>query len=427
MALLICFISVIPVFALAETPDTRTHTTDPFIRTLQTRVDGNDMVPPIITLDAPDGILEISFDELADEYRQLRYEIIHCDSRWKPSEMITEQEYVDGMEFNRADIDNYSYSQPGLSSRYVHYVIPFPDSRLRPAISGNYILRVFPYDDPDKTLLVSRFMVSEQATPVTASVNTVTDIDYNDSHQQLEFSIDISHTQPEIVDPFSRIKAVIYQNMQLDNATAVEHPSRIEGRKSIVYDHLKPLIFQSGNEYRRFETVATNYTPLRIDAMEYRYPYYHMWIETDTPRNSMPYSYDETQRGRFRIRNANASESDTESEYVVTHFKLEMPPLPDDIEVVIDGDLTYRGTDPAAVMSYDPELGAYTRALLLKQGSYNYRYITRRRRHDGTISFDASYVEGNKYQTQNEYLICIYYTAPGERYERLLQCASVKM
>ncbi|MDE7125726.1 MAG: DUF5103 domain-containing protein, partial [Muribaculaceae bacterium] len=180
-----------------ESIDTRTHSEDAYIRTLRTRIGGNDMVAPIIPLDAPDDLLEISFDELTDEYRQLRYEIIHCDSNWRPSKLITEQEYITGASFNQADIEDYSYSQAGLSSRYVHYSISFPNQDLRPAISGNYIMRIFPYDNPDKTLAVIRFMVSEQATPISAKINTVTDIEYNESHQQLEFNVNVELAHPE--------------------------------------------------------------------------------------------------------------------------------------------------------------------------------------------------------------------------------------
>ncbi len=405
--------------------DTRTQSTDPYIRSIRTLVDGNDQLVPVITPDAPEGLLEISFDELADEYRQLRYQVIHCDSRWNPTANLTEQEYITGS-FNEEDITDYEYSMPGLSTRYVHYSIPFPSGHMRPAISGNYIIRVYPYDDPENTLLVSRFMVSEQSAPVSASVNTSTDIDYNEAHQQLSFSVDTRNTAPEVVDPFSRITAVIYQNSRTDNHVRLDHPLRAEGRNKIIYDHLRPLIFPAGNEYRRFETVSTNYLPLRIDGMDFHYPYYHMSVETDTPRASEPYSYDSTQHGRLRIRNANADNSDLESEYVVTHFTLSMPQLPPGVDVFIDGDLTYHTADPASKMQYDHEIGAYTRALLLKQGSYNYQYLVGRGKTDtNDPSLDAGYIEGNKYQTVNEYLICIYYSAPGERYERLLNVAPV--
>lgn len=412
------------VVAMSQTiVDTRTKACDAFIRSVQTRVGGVEMAVPVIPIDAPEGAIEICFDELADEYRQLRYEIIHCNSDWQPTKLLTATEYAS--DFNLADIDNYAYSQPGLSSRYVHYSIPFPNARLRPLVSGNYLLRVFPYDDPDKTLLQSRFMVSEQSAAVVADVNTVTDIDFNESHQQLKLRVNVEHATPEVVDPFSRLKVVVYQNMRTDNAAVIPHPSRVEGRGQAVYEHLMPMIFKGGNEYRRFETVSTTYTPMHIETMQYHYPYYHAWLETDEPRATQPYSYDETQAGRYRVRNANGDDSDTEAEYMVTHFTLSMPKLSDGREVVIDGDLTYHGADPAAVMTYDEELKAYTRALLLKQGSYNYQYLVRDS--SSTAAQMSNAVEGNFHETGNEYVICVYYSAPGERYERLLSCAMVSM
>jgi len=55
--------------------------------------------------------------------------------------------------------------------------------------------------------------------------------------------------------------------------------------------------------------------------------------------------------------------------------------------------------------------------MLLKQGYYNYEYAYLR---DGSADGTASIFEGSHYETENDYLVFIYYRNPQERYDRLL-------
>jgi hypothetical protein len=55
--------------------------------------------------------------------------------------------------------------------------------------------------------------------------------------------------------------------------------------------------------------------------------------------------------------------------------------------------------------------------MLLKQGWYNYEYIFLK---DGETKADPSFFEGNHYETENEYLILVYYRNPLSRYDRLV-------
>ena len=107
-----------------------------------------------------------------------------------------------------------------------------------------------------------------------------------------------------------------------------------------------------------------------------------------------------------------------------------MLPVPD-MDIYIDGDLTYRHFDDNSRMRYDTEAGVYHKAMLLKQGAYNYQFLALPRQTDkrpdtGKINNGVaaaaltSQVEGDFYQTVNEYLAAVYYRAPGERYDRLL-------
>jgi hypothetical protein len=82
-------------------------------------------------------------------------------------------------------------------------------------------------------------------------------------------------------------------------------------------------------------------------------------------------------------------------------------------DVYLDGDMVQRKLDADSRMVYDQSRGAYVKTLLLKQGLYNYQYIT-------SPAEDNSDIEGDKYETVNEYLILLYHRPQGARYDRLI-------
>ena len=93
-----------------------------------------------------------------------------------------------------------------------------------------------------------------------------------------------------------------------------------------------------------------------------------------------------------------------------------MSPIPN-ADIYIDSDFTNRRLDAESRMTYDASTGTYHRAMLLKQGAYNYQYLVVPK--NGTTGYTAP-VEGDNYQTVNEYLILIYHRAPMARYDRLI-------
>lgn len=413
----------IPVCGSAATPEANTMTGifDEACRTLTVETDGQKLAPPVIGLLTNDR-LTIGFDMLSEERDYLRYSIYHCDADWHLSD-VTDTEVFDG--FNYADVTDYAFSR-GTSVHYVHYTITLPNEEFQFKLSGNYLLRVYQENDPDELILQVRFMVSEGAVTIGGEVTSRTDEDYNDRHQQLNLSVNLNGYP--VRDIFNDIKLVVSQNNRVDNPVMVTHPSRVAGQTAI-YEHLRPLIFPAGNEYRRMETVQITYPGMGVEDIDYHAPYYHHVLSTAGPRHSRPYSFDSTQQGRFLVREYNSTQPDTEADYTVVHFTLRMLPLLD-ADVYVDGDLTYRHFDDTSRMKYDEETGVYHTAMLLKQGAYNYQYLALP--HTTTASGKPVFanmvqgvartadVEGDFHQTVNEYQVAVYYRAPGERYDRLL-------
>ncbi len=395
----------------ASTFDTSTQVVDPAFRTLQVKVNGDDSQPPVIFLGSADR-LTISFDEIADDRRYMRYELIHCNAAWRPDGLV-DSEFLDG--FNEGIIEDFAFSQATLL-HYVNYSLTIPNEQVDPKLSGNYLLRIYDENDRDATLLQVRFCIVEPLMKVNADVSSRTDIDYNGQHQQL--TIDVDTEGNDIHNPYADIIVTIEQNGRTDNSVSVMRPSRIAG--SILYwEHDRNLIFEAGNEYRRMEIVSTNYPGMHVESYTYADPLYHATLLTDLPRNDLPYSYDQTQFGRFRIREYNSTDPDVEADYILTHFALEMPEQPFDI--FIDGDLVQRRFTPESRMVFNRATGCYELAMLLKQGAYNYQYLAVP---VGSIRGSAAPIEGNRYQTANQYIIKVYHRAPGSRYDRLVGVTS---
>ena len=388
--------------------DTTTQIFNGAFKSLQTSVDGNPLAPPVITLGSHDR-LTVEFDELAEDARYLRYRLIHCQSDWSVSPLV-ESEYIDG--FNQAEIADFALSEQTLA-HYVHYRLSIPDGSMAPMVSGNYLLQVFDEDDPDEVLLQTRFMVSEAKASLSAGVTSRTDVDYNQRHQQLSVEADLEGAA--VGDPFNDLRLVVMQNGRTDNVAVVDKPLRIASRRAI-WEHQPQLIFPGGNEYRRMEMVTVHYPGMGIDHYEYAEPYYHAVLTLDTPRPDARYVYDQDQSGRFFPGELNAADPSVEADYVVTHFMLEMPELKGR-EVWLDGDFTQRRRDADSRMVYSPSRGAYVKTMLLKQGLYNYQYLVTPSRPGESATAP---IEGDNYETVNEYLILLYHRPPMARADRLI-------
>lgn len=408
-ALLVC------TWCVAAAADTMTGTLNERVRSLQiTDAEGLPAQMPVVAMNSPSQ-LGIEFDVLHDDRDYLRYRLVHCDASWLPSAMA-EAEYLDG--FNEAEVDDWAYSE-ATAVPYTHYRIDFPAPGMMPRISGNYLLQVYPENDPEDVWAQVRLLVSEQVAAVSADLTSHTDVDYNDARQQLAVAVDVERAG--VNDPFNELTLYIQQNGRYDSEVALRHPLRAS-RTQAVYEHQPGLIFDGGNEYRRFETVNEYYPGMGVESISWAAPYYHYTLATDEPRADMPYSYDSTQAGRYMVRRQGASDSRTEADYGVVHFALRTDEIPDAM-VFIDGDLTSRRFDSEALMHYNPETGCYERAMLLKQGSYNYQYLVVP---PGARRGYTSRIEGDRYNTRNEYLIKVYHRAPAGRYDRLIAVALIR-
>lgn len=381
------------------------------IYSVRLTVDGNEDVWPVIEKGSGQ-VIEVSFDDLTHEYRRYTYKLEHCDFDWKPTKDLFDSEYLRSPG-NEEVIDDY---EPSLNTTvlYNHYRFTVPNEWMEPLLSGNYRISVMTEDDDsgeEVTAFVAYFSILDPKVIINATMSTNTEIDWNDKHQQLTMRINTGRLPQGNIQ--NEIKTVVLQNRRWDNAVINPRPTSSMGNE-LIWQYDRDLIFKAGNEYRKFEMLSCHLAGMHVDRLRWYDPYYHAEIMTDYP--SRNYIYDEDQNGQSVFRNEYDTGNDTESDYFLTHFSLAMPEL-EGYDVYINGRWTYNNFVPAYKMTYNSSAGQYEASLLLKQGYYSYQYLALP---VGKRSGALSLIEGDYYQTENEYTILVYYKRQGDRYYQLI-------
>lgn len=384
------------------------------IKTLQVRVSGNPFSDPYIPLVGNERI-EINFDALNPSMNQYAYSVVHCNADWSRS-VLSPIEYING--FQGMTIEDFATSM-GTSVEYTNYRLLLPNEDVQFKVSGNYAIRVYPENNPDQTAFIACFSVVEPLVKIAASVSGNTDIDTNQTHQQVSFVI--NNKNYPITYPQTDLKIWVYQNNRRDNAvTGLQPMSILENQ--IAYTNNRNLIFDAGNEYRRMEFISNSYNGMHVENISFHNPYYHVELMTDYKRAGQPFLYDQDQDGRYFIRCSNCNDFDTEADYEIVHFTLAADEIPDG-NVYLNGELYNNVLDENSKMEYNPQTNQYEKSVLLKQGNYNYQYLFVPA---GQTVGETGPIEGNYYQAENEYSIYVYFHPMSARYDRLIGVTSIK-
>lgn len=365
---------------------------------------------PVIDLNSNDKLL-LHFDLLDDKTETFYYTFIHCDKDWNQSQ-IFDTDYLDGFSENR--IENYELSF-NTTVNYIHYSVTFPNEYVSFKISGNYLVKVYPYGDTDNPVLVKRFMISENNSHISATPMRSKLADSYLTGQQIDFIID--HSSMELQNPYNNIFCSLLQNGRWDNAR-MNLTADFTGNFTLEYNDLSANnIFPGGSEFRYFDIKSLRYLSEYVKNIEHRYGYGHVNLYPSKSRGSRQYFYNQDFNGKYYIAHQEGVDPNSDADYVWVYFTLpsNFPVLNGD--VYIFGELSRWEFNSDNRMFYNPETHTYEGSLLLKQGWYNFLYVVKSG--DGSVASLAEF-EGNHYETENDYLILCYYRDPMERYDRLI-------
>lgn len=411
---LFCLLSIYHSLICNAQPG-RTEYLTPNIHTLQLKVDEKAEAFPVLKLNSGET-LNVSFDDLTHEYRRYTYKIEHCDAEGNVSDELFESEYVNCVD-DEVVIDDYEQSE-NTTVLYTHYTFSLPNAQMRPLLSGNYRITVSTENNDGEVMPVLRtyFGVVDTQVGIYPTCSTNTEVDWNSSHQQLSLRIDASNLT--LRDAENEVKVVVMQNRRLDNAI-INPRFTAQNGNSLLWEHTRDLIFEAGNEYRKMEIISTRYPGMHGEGVRWIEPYYHYTIMADNERKH--YLYDEDRNGLYLTRYDGGGNADVQADYVLAHFSLNTLPM-QNAKVYISGQWTGGSLNERYAMRYDVASDSYVADVLLKCGYYNYLYLT-------ALSKDwkhgtTSPIEGNYYQTENEYDILVYYRPTGGRYWLLVGCVT---
>ena len=133
-------------------------------------------------------------------------------------------------------------------------------------------------------------------------------------------------------------------------------------------------------------------------------------------RKNKPYTFYPDVNGNFVIRTIDSEITATEADYSQVHFALEAFTDIEQDNIYIYGDFNDWQLNEENRMTYDKNHKLYTCTLLLKQGFYNYSYVTANAK--GEINNHA--IEGSFFQTENDYSVLVYYKPIGSRYHQVI-------
>jgi hypothetical protein len=395
------------------------HTYEPYIQTVQLYPAFNAIKTPQSALNpAVIGLqdahpLMLEFDCLKPEFQTFRVKIFHCNADWKPS-VLNEIEYLP--EYNDFPINEFRNSF-ATKIPYYHFIFELPKTKL----SGNYIVMVYKNRNEDDVMLTRRFMVYDNKIAVGGSVTFPNNAQKRLSHQQVNFGV--NYNGYDIIDPKQDLKIVIRQNFSDNNIVQNLKPFMVDAfNRKLEYQFFEgENQFEGGVEFRMFDGRSTQQKLVNISKIVQMEPENVIEIYPEKPQNDLAYISNNDFNGMFVIDNYETNRGDTEADYIRVSFMLKIDSLANK-KVYVDGGFNDWQLNEINQMHYVPENQAYELFVQLKQGIYNYRYLTKDAQ--GTISIAD--LEGNHSQTENAYEILVYHRPIGARADALVGYSLLK-
>ena len=411
----ISIISALLCIAVAATPQVPDKIYADNIHNVKLNYAGNQLAYPIIKLNGADQ-LELNFDDLNAGVRNYSYTWQLCNADWTKT-ILSEFDYIKGFTQNR--ITTYRNSSIALV-KYTHYMVTLPERSCVPSRSGNYLLKVFADGDTAKVVFTRRVLVIEEKATVGAQVQQPFNGQIFKTHQKIIFTVNLGSVN--IVNAIQQVKVAILQNNRWDNAITSLKPTFIR-QASLEYNS-EDIVFPGGREWRWLDLRSFRLQSDRVATATYNASSTDVFVKPDLDRTPQRLVYYKDYNGMFYNEISENVNYLWQSDFANTHFTF----VPAGNQVIADkdvylfGELTNYGMDNKAKMVYNAEKGVYETSLLLKNGYYNYDYITIDKK-GGLPSYDLT--EGNLWDTENSYTVLVYYRGINGRTDELIGIARV--
>ena len=371
---------------------------------------------PVLNLGSNDQI-ELHFDDLDGDIKNYYYTFQLCNADWNPAN-IQAFDYIKGFQSNR--ISNYRISSI-IPTRYTHYQAVLPERSMVPTRSGNYLLKVYLNSDTSKLAFTKRFLVVNNRMAVSAQVMQPYNGHLGRTHQRVQVNVNTANAQINSISP-QDIKVAIVQNYIWQEASIIDRPTIFRGNY-YEYSDESNTTFAAGKEWRwvnlRSFRLRSDRVQQIVDTSKTRTDIY---VKPDAERYNQVYIYMPDINGLYTLQNDDGTNPYWQSDYAWVHFSF-IPPSNRAFEgrsIYLFGELTNYDLNVDSKMLFNEEKGVYEKSIFLKQGYYNYSYVTLTDKKEAGVSPSFENTEGNYWGTDNAYMIMVYYRPFGARADELL-------
>ena len=350
---------------------------------------------------------DLQFDDLYGNEADYYYTIEQYNYDWTPSQLL-KNEYLNGLDNQR--IQNYQNSLNCLQV-YSHYTLSFPNKFNQIIKSGNYIVKIF--DEDQEIVFSKKFIIYEDETAVGITIRRSRDMETLYQKQNIEFFID--YKDKPLQNPKENIKVSIFQNGKFNNAIHNIKPQYTIGTQ-LIYRYNKETQFWAGNEFLNYENKnirGTSNAVFKVTTGDI----YNSYLYTNEARKNKIYTYFPDINGNFFVNNLNTTQNAIEADYSWVYFSLISDVNPLEKSVYVTGMFNNYQISDEFKMEYNVDTKTFEKPILLKQGFNNYQYTLVDK--NGKID-EQNAVDGNFYQTENEYIVLVYYRGGAERYDRII-------
>ncbi|WP_051293215.1 DUF5103 domain-containing protein [Olivibacter sitiensis] len=379
---------------------------------------GEEQSFPIIDLNSGDQLF-MSFDDLRADNRNYSYSIEHCNANGEKSVLLP-LEYIDGLTEERI----YDFA-PSINTLqpYTHYSFTFPaENGLKPKISGNYLLKIYEDNDPDRLIITRRFYVVIPAAGMSAQLLPSYQVTKRSSNQKIDLVVNTGTLN--INNPYQDIKILVMQNQRPDVQQWLQKPSNIR-QGELIYQDNNSLDFPGGNEFRSVDLRSLRTLSQQVARFE-KDSINQIWLLPDVDWSDQSYSYLFDEGGNFYLRNSDFDDSDVQGDYITTNFSLQTDKTPEASEkVFVLGKFNNYALNEENELQYDKESKSWKGGIPLKQGLYDYTYVSV----DKSGTTQPYKYNGNHFETKNTYQVLLYYRRPTSRWDELvgfIQVSSTK-
>ena len=382
----------------------------PYIATAQLFQYGDQSQLPIYTINGAERI-QLEFDDLEGNNKNYYYTYQLCDYNWQPVN-LSPFDYIKGFTQNR--ITTYRFSSIALT-RYTHYQAILPEQNSIPTKSGNYLLKIFLDGDTAKLAFTKRLLVVETKASVAAAVVQLLSAQNFTTHQKVRFTV--TTTAINAFSAAQQIKVVVLQNNRWDNAQKDIAPTFVRGNV-LDYSNENIAQFPGGKEWRWLDLRSFRLQSDRIDHADYGKTFTNMYVVPDVDRSAQRYVYYPDYNGTYNIITYERINPFWQADYATVKFSF-APPGGKQIEgknIYVAGQFTGFETSDKYKMRFNESTGLYEASTFMKQGYYSYTYLL-----EDENGFDkTNLLEGNYWETENNYTILVYYKSFTDRSDQLI-------